>query len=305
MTTILSIVYIISLIFSTVNQENNKGSNNYRSIQYNLSAPDKIYALSSSLREISGITELDGSTIACVQDEHGIVYIHDINNNKTVRKIIFSGEGDYEGITRVDNTLYIVRSDERLTEIKNFSSDNFKKEVYEVKIPGKDIEGLCYDKKNNRLLIVPKEISQDKPENKDMRFIYGFDLTSKELIKGPVIKLDIKAIKRFAVENNIKVPMKGKNGKKKEPDIEMRISEISINPITGKLYTLSGSERLLSVFDLNGNIEFLEKLNKDLFTQAEGITFMQNGDMLISNEGKNAAATLLRFNLKNSTITKP
>ncbi len=99
--------------------------------------------------------------------------------------------------------------------------------------------------------------------------------------------------------------MKETHGKKKEPDIEMRISEISINPVTGRLYALSGSERLLFVFDLNGNIEFLERLDKDLFPQAEGITFMQNGDMFISNEGKNSAATLLQFNFKHSAISKP
>jgi uncharacterized protein YjiK len=304
MTTLLSWLYIMTLLVSAVSQDKRQSTNPLRSIEYNLSAPDKVYTLSASLREISGITELDGSTLACVQDEHGIIYIHDINTNQTIRKINFGGEGDYEGIARVDKTLYIQRSNERLTEIENFNSENFRKTVYETKIPGKDIEGLCYDKKNNRLLMVPKEISEDKPENKGKRFIYEFDLTSKKLIKDPVIKLDVKAVKRFATENNIKVPMKGNNGKKHEPDIEMRISEISINPITNKLYAISGLERLLFVFDQNGNIEFLERLEKDLFPQAEGITFLQNGDMFISNEGKNGAATLLRFNYKKTTITK-
>jgi uncharacterized protein YjiK len=292
-------------MLSFVSQDNKKGGNTFRSIEYDLSEPDQVYKLSASLREISGITELDGSTIACVQDEHGVIYIHDINNNQTIRKINFGGEGDYEGITRVNKTLFVVRSDERLTEIENFNSDNFKKNVYEVHIPGNDIEGLCHDRKNNRLLIVPKEISEDKPENKGKRFIYGFDLASKKLIKGPVIKLDIKAVKKFAIENNIQVPMKGKSGKKQEADINMRISEISINPLTDKLYAISGSERLLFVFDMNGTIEFLCRLDKDLFTQAEGITFMQNGDMFISNEGRNAAATLVRFNYKRPPLTKP
>jgi uncharacterized protein YjiK len=305
MTALFSWLYFLTVIYPVINQENKKSSNTFRNIEYNLSAPDKADMLPGSLHEISGITELDGSTIACVQDEHGIVYIHDINKNQTIRKINFGGEGDYEGITRVDKTLYILRSDERLTGIENYISDNFKKTVYEIKVPGRDIEGLCYDRKNNRLLIVPKEISEDKPEKKGKRFIYGFDLTSKMVIKGPVISFDIKSIKRFATENNIKVPMKGKDGKHQEPDINMRISEISINPITNKLYALSGSERLLFVFDMSGNIEFLERLDKDLFTQAEGITFLQNGDMFISNEGKNAAATLLRFNFKHAKITKP
>ena len=53
---------------------------------------------------------------------------------------------------------------------------------------------------------------------------------------------------------------------------------------------------MLFVFDMNGTIEYMEKLNPDIFNQPEGITFLKNGDMLISNEGQNKNPTLLRFN---------
>ena len=298
MTTLFYCLFFLPVIFSVDNQTDNQSGNSYRRIDYNLTLPDKVYVLPQVLNEISGITETDVSTIACVQDEHGIVYIHDLNKNEIIRQFVFGSDGDYEGIARVDKTLYILRSDGVLTEISNFNTDNSKRITYATGVPGKDIEGLCYDKKNNRLLIIPKEFSGEKKEIKDKRFIYGFDLASKQLIKGPVLSIDIHDVKRFAVENNIKIPMKGKKGKKKEPDIDVRISAISIHPLTNRLFAISGSERLLFVFDMNGNIEFLERLDKDLFTQPEGITFMKNGDMIISNEGKNAAPTLIRFNLK-------
>ena len=96
--------------------------------------------------------------------------------------------------------------------------------------------------------------------------------------------------------------MKGKKGEKKKPDIKLKISAICIHPISDRLYVLSGAERLLLVFDMNGNIEYLERLDKDLFTQPEGITFMKNGDMFISNEGRNAEATLIRFNYNLSLL---
>jgi uncharacterized protein YjiK len=305
MTALLSWFSFLTLLLSDINAVNMRSDNTLRKIEYDLSSPDKVYILPGSLHEISGITELDGSTIACVQDERGVVFIYDINKNQIIRQFTFGHEGDYEGIARVGKTLYIQRSDERLTEIVNFNGENFTKNVYETQIPGRDIEGLCYDRKNNRLLLIPKEISDDNPENKGKRFIYGFDLNAKKLIKGPVLKLDIRAINKFALENNIKIPMKDKKGKKQEPDINMRISEISVHPLTNKLYALAGSERLLFVFDMSGNIEFMERLDKDLFTQAEGITFMQNGDLFISNEGKNTAATIIRFNFKHTSVTKP
>jgi hypothetical protein len=49
---------------------------------------------------------------------------------------------------------------------------------------------------------------------------------------------------------------------------------------------------------MNGEIENIERLNPSLFSNAEGIAFFENGDMLITNEGQNKSATLLRFNYK-------
>ena len=149
----------------------------------------------------------------------------------------------------------------------------------------------------DRLLIGPKGKVGEESENKNRRFIYAFDLKSKKLDKNPVFVFDLKAIKKFAMDNDIKVPMKhGKKNDKKEPDIEFRISEIGINPVTKKLYVLSGMEQLLFVFDMKGNIEYIERLDPDLYNQPEGIAFLNNGDMLISNESKNKKPTIVRCN---------
>ncbi|MFZ2339397.1 MAG: SdiA-regulated domain-containing protein [Bacteroidales bacterium] len=266
---------------------------------YNLTAPDKVYNLPPSLHEISGITTVDASSVACIQDEHGLVFIYDLNRNSITKQISFGSDGDYEGIARVNKALYILRSDEVLTEIVDFTSANSPGNVYDTGIPGKDSEGLCYDPKNNRLLIAPKEISSDNPSNQATRNIYGFNLASKTLTKGTVMVFDIKKTEEFAVKNNIKVPMKGKKGEKKVPDINMKISAIGIHPITYKLYAISGPERLLFVFNMNGTIDSMERLDKDLFAQPEGITFMENGDMLISNEGAKGIPTIVRFNYRH------
>ena len=265
---------------------------------YNLTAPDKVYNLPPSLHEISGITTVDASSLACIQDEHGLVFIYDLNRNSITLQIPFGSDGDYEGIARVNKALYVLRSDEVLTEIVDFTSAKSPINVYETGIPGKDAEGLCYDPKNNRLLIAPKEISSDKPSAQTSRHIYGFNIASKTLIKGTVMDFDIKKIEEFAVRNNIKVAMKGKKGEVKVPDINMKISAIGIHPVTYKLYAISGPERLLFVFNMNGTIESMERLDKDLFAQPEGITFMENGDMLISNEGAKGIPTIVRFNYR-------
>jgi uncharacterized protein YjiK len=287
---------ILADIFLLNCQAFSQGGNTLRRIEYDLSAPDRVYILPPALYEISGLTETDASTLACIQDEHGIVFFYDFTRNQIARQINFGWEGDYEDIARVDNRLYVMRSDEFLIEIKDFSSVNFKTASYATPIPGRNTEGLCYDRKNNRLLIVPKEISDDNPADRDRRFIYGFDLDSGKMIKGPVMSLNIPMIEEFAVANNIKVPVSGKKGEKKTPDIKLKISAVTVHPLSGRLYVLSGPERLLLVFDMQGNVEYIERLDKELFVQPEGITFTGNGDLFISNEGKHKEATLIRFN---------
>ena len=288
------LIFIISI--PTCMESTDSGSGNSQSqLNYDLSSPDKIFILPPSLYEISGITELDANSIACVQDENGLVFIYDLNKGQVTRQFIFGAEGDYEGITRVNQTLYVLRSDEVIIEIKSFNSDKYERKAFLAKFPGKDAESICYYKENNILLLIPKEVLDDKSLDKDKRYIYSFDLNSKEILKDPFMVLDLDEIDKFAIDNAIKVPMKKKKDKKDKPDIKMHISAMGIHPFTNNLYAISGSERLLFVFTMDGSIEWIEKLNKDLFPQPEGITFLPDGDLLISNEGRNGSPTLLRF----------
>ncbi len=280
-------------------QPENKVNTSKLNAGYDLSAPDKVYILPGNLFEISGITELDASTIACVQDEHETVYIYDINKSQVIRQIFTGYDGDYEGIARVNKTIYVLRSDGVLTEIAGYDTEKFKRTTFVTDIPWKDNEGLCYDQKNNRLLIAPKETPKKDSGHKDFRLIYSFNLTTKKLLPEPVFRISLNEIKKFAVDKNIKVPMKDKKeGKNPEPDIKFQVSAIGIHPVNGRLFVISGPERMLFVFDMKGHIVFLERLSGDLFKQPEGITFMKNGDMFISNEGKEKAPTLVRFNYK-------
>lgn len=293
-------------LFAFHDQRDNKITKSGLSIGYNLSVPYKVYILPKALQEISGMAETDTSAFACIQDEKEIVYIFDINKSQVIKQFNLGYIGDYEGIARVDKTLYILRSDGALSEITNFETDQPARTTYLTGIPWKDNEGICSDPNNNRLLIAPKATPEKKSGNKKKRFIYGFDLISKKLIDEPVLIFDLDEIERFAFENKIKVPMKDKNkGGGKEPDIKFRMSAIEIHPITGRLFVLSSIDRLLFVFNMKGEIEYIEKLKSDLFNQPEGITFMKNGDLYISNEGSKKSPTLVRFKYEPSEVTTP
>lgn len=266
---------------------------------YDFTSPDASVILPDILHEISGITHLDSILFACIQDEKGILFFYDLAKNEISNRLEFFTKGDYEGITRVKDTIYVLRSDGTLFEISDYKSDSAVATPYPTDIPSKDNEGLCYDGENNRLLIACKDNPGKGDLLKDYRYIFAFDLSSKSLIKEPVFSFDVASLKEYALNNNIDLPLKEKKkGSSTEPVLKFRASAIGIHPLTEKLYILSAEDYILFIFDKNGNIEQMIKLNAGLFNQPEGITFFDNGDMLISNEGqgKVVPATLRRLN---------
>jgi hypothetical protein len=293
----ISLLFFLLNIFIYADQSVLTSARPVVTINYNLSSPDRTYILPQSLNEISGITGTDPSSIACIQDENGILFIYDLLKEQIKKQYSFYHNGDYEGIAFADKTIWILRSDGMLFEVTNYEPGNGKTVSYSTGIPAMDNEGLCFDRSANRLLVAPKSKVENKTAKKDQRFIFAFDLQSKKLIEKPAFVFDVSILKKFALENNIKLPKsKGKKGENIQPVLEFRPSAIGIHPLTNSLFVLSGVEKILFVFDMNGNIEFMKKLDSDLFLQPEGITFLKNGDMLISNEGQNKKPTILRFN---------
>ena len=293
------IITLSIIIISTLFISGAKNINNKKMTAYNFSNPDLSLTLPDILHEVSGITYINPTTIACVQDELGIIFIYDFVEGKIKRQLTFGDDGDYEGIAKVSNNLYVLGSDGNLYEISDYKSNNFKVKFYSTGISAKDNEGLCYDEQNNRLLIASKSNISKGSEFKDKRAIYGFDLISKKLHKSPAFYFDINIIYDFMIKNKIDIPTKTKKKSgNTEPNLKFRTSAIAINPITKKLFLLSATDHLLFIFNGDGKVEHIEQLDPPLFNQAEGITFLENGDLLISNEGENKKPTLLRFNYK-------
>jgi len=258
---------------------------------YNLETPDVTISLPGMLREVSGIAILDKSTVACIQDENGILFIYDLAAGKIKSQFKFGPDGDYEGIAKAGKAIYILRSDGTIFEVNDYASPVSKTSSYNTGIPAKDNEGLCYDIKNNRLLIGCKGKVGNDEKDKHKRLVFEFSLKTKTLKKEPLLIFDVKDIREFAAS-------KKKNKEDKDPEFNLETSAVGIHPVTGKLYLLSASDNLLFIFNMNGKIELIEKLKNKMFPQAEGIAFFSNGDMLISNEGNDKEGTIIRFNYK-------
>ncbi|NJC26773.1 SdiA-regulated domain-containing protein [Neolewinella antarctica] len=257
---------------------------------YDFSAPASKFELPEILLEVSGLTDLDNNTLACVQDEDGIVFVYDLNAGEISRQFKFAGPGDYEGITRVGSSLYVLRSDGKIYEIDDYTSENFTVTAYDTDLPVKESEGLGFDAVNNRLFIAGKTKPKGA-EYEGRKVVYGFDLATKTASSTPVLSFSETTIEKAFPTHGIK-----KSGKKKDKDLSINPSAIAVHPVTDQLYVLSSMDNLLYVFNRTNEVEGIYALNKKQFAQPEGITFLDNGDMFISNEGKKGAPTLLRFN---------
>ncbi|MEW6467757.1 MAG: hypothetical protein AB1458_02480 [Bacteroidota bacterium] len=277
------------------------GASSEKITGYNFLQPDASLILPDTLREISGLTVIDSSTVACVQDENGILFLYNIVSNQIVRQHRFTIDGDYEGITRIGKTIYVLRSDGVLFEIVNYEDTLSAVNKYATGIPSANNEGLCYDPDNNRLLIACKGKAGKGPEHKDRRAIYAFDLAKKTLSQEPVFDFELQEIKNFAAQHKVEFPqrVKKKDGSS-DVVIKFRTSAICIHPLTKRLYLLSAADHALFIFGPGGLPEHIELLDPGIFNKSEGITFFSNGDALITNEAQNKKPTLLRFNYTGS-----
>lgn len=238
------------------------------------------WELPAELKEVSGIAYLDENRFACIQDEEGAIFIYNRAKKEVEKKIPFAGPGDYEGITLNGNTAYVVRANGKLYEVNMNGSQGNAKEYSTPLTVEHNVEGLCYDGKNNRLLLAIKD---DEPNTKDYKGIYAFDLAKKSLAAEPVIRIDMK--------HNLF----GNGGGKKDKGVKP--SSIGIHPKTGELYITDGPKSRLLIMQPSGEIEELHTLGKE-FAQPEGITFSPQGEMFISNEGAKGSGNIMQVELK-------
>lgn len=234
--------------------------------------------LPPELLEVSGIAFLGNDRFACIQDEKGTIYIYNTSSSKIEKEIVFTGAGDFEGITLKGNTAYVVRADGALYEV---DMNTKKTSEYKTGLTiENNIESLCYDAMSNRLLLAGKESDAAYPGYKA---IYAFDLATKSMTEEPIYKIDMadKLLKSDASKKNK----------------SMMPSAIAINPSTNDIYITDGPKQRLITLDNSAAIKKVYELGSQ-FAQPEGITFSIQGDLYISNEGKKNAGNIIKVGLE-------
>lgn len=225
---------------------------------YDVDEPELLADMPDILEEISGL-DLKGDELIAIQDEDGIIFRIDRHSGKVLQQIDFWKEGDYEGVEFVGDAIWVTKSNGNLYEVTNAGTDAQEVTEHKTWLKGEnDVEGLCYDEANHRLLLACKDDPKGNGLDKENRYIFAYDLETHELLEDPVVT--IPRLEGFAP------------------------SALAIHPRSGELYLTSSQGKQLLVTAPDGRVKMLMKLDKDLFPQPEGLTFAPDGTLYISTE---------------------
>ncbi len=281
-------LFSIALVFTPVNVG--------QGIAYDLAHPARQYTLPDELLEISGITDVDVNTIACLQDEAAMLYFIDLVSGSITRRLNFGVPGDYEGLTRVGELYFALRSDGLINRLRLRDGAIELLDTFRLAIPNHNIEGLGYDEAQDRVLVSPKDFAKGDKATRDERVIHAFDPVTGKMSAEPALRFSVSGIIAQAEAMGVQLPMRKTDNGRELPALKLRLSSVAVHPRTEHYYLLSAVDHVLLVLDRNARLVSLNVLDPLAFAKPEGITFLLSGDMLISNEGKDGQADLLRFN---------
>ena len=256
-------------------------------IPYRIEKPDEIISLPGRLTEISGLSYWGNDQLLTVQDEDGKVFVYDSKAKKVVEEFDFGKDRDYEGITHIDSTIYVLERDGDMHKIY-YERGVSKYESVKIESIFKydnDTEGICFDPVTKKVLIVPKEeqlgSARDQPH---IKAVYSMDINTIEVDEEPLV-----SINQFQLGEII-------YGERKR--YELKPSGVAVHPETGEIYVVSSVGKLLVILSRDNTIVQVERLDENIFPQPEGITFNEKGDLFISSEGKGRKPIIARFNSK-------
>ena len=296
------ILIIIISVFSCKNPIEDQKSKNDKSNEKVISSKKKyVHEVPDDIKEISGITFLNDTVLVAIQDEDGTLFYYNIKQNKIIKKQTFAGHGDYEDLVKAGNDMYIITSEGVMMQIKNFeSSDAVTKTISTPFSKINEIEGLAYDKKNNRLLIAPKELGLDK--DKTTKHIYGFNLKTMKFETNPAYSIPLGEIesqfKGDGFEESSKKFLKalGNNNLNKI----FRSSAITVNEKTNEIFVLSSVNGIILILSPKGSLNKIVQFSGAEYKQPEGIAFSPNGKLYISNEGgKSGTGNIIEIKHEN------
>lgn len=242
--------------------------------------PTKGYALPSVLEEISGITYLPTTpdVLYAVQDEDGILYSYDLNQQKVIDRFQFARSGDYEGLTNNGNYFFVLKSNGDIFSFPTSKEDPRPVRHNRSILPTGEYESLAFEPRSNKLYVICKNCKVDKGRQKTTA--YSLDI----LDNG-----EVNLVQSFEIELSsfAKLDQKIKSFKP---------SALARHSTKEEWYIISSIDKILVITDLNFIPKRIIPFKRKAFEQPEGLVFDDKSNLFISSEAGNAGyAKIYKF----------
>jgi uncharacterized protein YjiK len=258
---------IAMLTFMTACEAQRRGGSKVEDI----AGTPRVMKLRKELKEISGLASDAAGRVFAHDDERGVIYHLDPMTGSVLARFTLGRSTvneDFEGLAIAGAYFYMVTSSGDIYQFREGSDGGRVEYRIHPTFLGKDndVEGLCYDPATDALLLACK--GSPGRGYSGRRAIYSFDLRAQRLERKPRILLDEKRLRERAGEKRV------------QP------SGIERHPLNGHFFVLAAQGSSLIELSPEGRVLSQVHLPAERHPQPEGITFLPNGDLLISDEGK-------------------
>jgi len=260
---------------------------------YRFDQPTRVDTLPEVLAEASGLTDVSSTEVAIVQDEQGVIFVYDLNTRAITKEVRFGPPGDYEGLTRLGDSMFVLASDGTLITVNDWRGAP-KIERRALDLPTSDNEGLGYDPFGDRLLVAPKSRWQSGKANKHLRAVFALDLKSRKLDAQPALVMDVNQLVDYANVHDRALPEKARKGKRRVA-LRFMPASIAVHPKSRELFVISAIDHVLASFDREGHVTGYARLDPARYRQPEGITFLADATLVIANEAAGAEPELIQI----------
>jgi len=244
------------------------------------------WVLPAALREISGLVITKSGNLLVQGDEVGEIWQLDYRRGILVKHFSLGDKaqrGDFEGITVVNDTLYMLTSNGKIYQFLEGAEDaHVPFRMFDTGLKNMcEFEGIAFDPSINSLLLACKHVHEKDVRDAILIFRWSLagDTTTNRLSKLVV-----------PLGNSVL----GSNGWK-----TLHPSDITVDPVTGNYVLLASLEKAMIEVTPAGEVVFVRLLART-HEQAEGVAITKDSILIISDEAKQspAAITLYKWPLR-------
>jgi uncharacterized protein YjiK len=262
----------------TLSPESHGQDGSNRLADYSLDEDTAVrWKLPRRLREISGLATSSDDRLFGHDDEKAIIYEMDYDAGKLVKAFSLGdkpAQADFEGITIVDDRFYMVTSWGRVYEsFEGEDDDRMLYNTYDTGVGKKcEVEGLTYEPADHALLLLCK--NPRVKELEDRLAIFEWSLDDRLPVDEPSIEIPLDRLTDGIDEK------------------DFQPSGIDRNPTTGTYFIVAARQGAIAEITPRGEVMSVRKFPKGYHDQAEGVAFLSDNRLIVSDEGGGGRARL-------------